>query len=171
MKLPTIAHRRQLIVLWVGVTCGCVQEDGALYINEFMASNAATIQDESGAFPDWVELYNSGGSAVSLAGCYLTDNLDVPTKAELDPSLVIDAYGYLLLWADGDTMEGIYHLPFSFDMDGEDLALYRFEADTLQQIDALSFGAQETDISSARSPDGAENWITSADPTPGSSNP
>ena len=32
-----------------------------------MTDNKATIKDEDGASPDWVELHNTGSSAVSLA--------------------------------------------------------------------------------------------------------
>lgn len=36
-------------------------------ISELMTDNKATIKDEDGASPDWIELHNVGGSAVSLA--------------------------------------------------------------------------------------------------------
>lgn len=40
---------------------------GQLLINELMTSNKQTLKDEDGASPDWVELYNRGPGAVSLA--------------------------------------------------------------------------------------------------------
>lgn len=35
-------------------------------ISELMTSNKATIKDEDGSSPDWIELHNVGSSAVSL---------------------------------------------------------------------------------------------------------
>jgi len=52
-----------------------------LFINEFMADNDSTIQDPEGSgYPDWIELYNAGPSAIELGGMYLTDDESDPTK-------------------------------------------------------------------------------------------
>ena len=52
-----------------------------LFINEFMAENDSTIQDPNGSgYPDWVELYNAGPTAIELGGMYLTDDMNDPTK-------------------------------------------------------------------------------------------
>jgi len=53
-----------------------------LYINEFMADNDTTIQDPdgNGGYPDWIELYNGGPTAIDLGGMYLTDDPCDPTK-------------------------------------------------------------------------------------------
>ncbi|MBQ9249323.1 MAG: CotH kinase family protein [Oscillospiraceae bacterium] len=40
----------------------------AVYISEVMASNKATFCDSTGAFPDWLELYNGDKESVSLSG-------------------------------------------------------------------------------------------------------
>ena len=45
-----------------------------LYINEFLASNNATIADESGDYEDWIEIYNAGPTAINLAGFYISDD-------------------------------------------------------------------------------------------------
>ena len=141
-----------------------------LCINEFMASNAETVQDEKGAWPDWIELYNSSAEPISLDGVFLTDDLASPQKAALDPSLVVQGGSYLLLWADNDTTDGIYHLPFSLKAEGESLGLSWLDGEALYLVDSLNFGAQETDISAARIPDGTDTWANSDTPTPGSTN-
>ena len=53
-----------------------------LYINEFMADNQTTIADPDGAggYPDWIEIYNAGPTAIDLGGMYLTDDPGEPTK-------------------------------------------------------------------------------------------
>ena len=50
-----------------------------LYITEFMADNQATVEDEDGDSPDWIEIFNSGTEAVNLEGYFLTDAADTLT--------------------------------------------------------------------------------------------
>src|SRR5207237_6557183 len=47
----------------------------SVIINEFMSSNQTGYQDPAfpGQFPDWIELYNTTGSAVNLQGWQLKD--------------------------------------------------------------------------------------------------
>lgn len=139
----------------------------ALVLNEFMASNSSTIADASGAWPDWIELYNPTDAAVSLGGWSLTDDLLIPDKHVLDASLSVPAGGFLLLWADNDLDEGAAHIDFKLSADGEQLGLFAPDGTAL---DSLEFGPQLTDLSTARQPDGAATWIVTDAPTPGESN-
>ena len=45
-----------------------------IVINEISASNTSTIQNGLEEYDDWIEIYNSGGSAVNLAGYHLSDD-------------------------------------------------------------------------------------------------
>lgn len=169
-RRPTALAAATLLLL-----TGCGGDDaqgdpGVLCINEFMASNAETVQDESGAAPDWIEIFNPSDEEVSLSLVYLTDDLNVPQMASLDPTLVVPPLGYLLFWADGDSTEGSFHLPFSLAKDGEEIGLAWFDGTTVLTVDAVTYDVQETDISMAREPDGTENWVAAEDPTPGSTN-
>ena len=56
------------------------QERTEPLINEFMASNTASVQDEDGDFPDWLELYNPGTAPIDLRGYGLSDDPDDPFK-------------------------------------------------------------------------------------------
>ena len=47
---------------------------GKVRISEVMSKNKATLRDADGAFPDWVELENICGTAVSLEGWALAKN-------------------------------------------------------------------------------------------------
>jgi hypothetical protein len=60
-------------------------DGNSLVINEFMADNKNTIEDpdESGEFPDWVELYNGTSDTIILSGMFLTDDLNDPTKWQI----------------------------------------------------------------------------------------
>jgi Lamin Tail Domain len=136
-------------------------------INEFMASNASTLTDEAGAYPDWIELYNAGSTSVDLDGFFITDDLKEPEKHEFAGGLSIEAGGFLVLFADGDVKDGDLHLGFNLASAGEDLAIYDADGNN---IDALTYEAQATDWSAARVPDGSSTWEITDSPTPGSSN-
>ena len=137
-----------------------------LFINEFMASNSTTVADESGAFDDWVELYNAGGEPVGLSGLYLTDNLSRPDKWAL-PDITIPAGDFIVIWADDNPLEGSLHAPFKLERDGEQLGLYTSDS---APIDTLTFGVQENDVAFGRIPDGGDLLVPLTVATPGSPN-
>lgn len=129
---------------------------GAVVINEFMASNGATVTDESGEYEDWIELYNTTSAAISLAGCYLTDNAGNPTKWNF-PDVSIAAGGYLIVWADED--DGDLHAAFKLSASGESIVLLNADQTV---IDTATFGAQTTDVSMARYPNGTGDLVAMA---------
>ena len=143
-----------------------------LFLNEFMADNQNTIADPQGDFDDWIEIYNSSTSSVDIGGLYLTDDLEIPLKYRIPfgnpDSTTIPPKGHLLLWADKDPEDGILHLDFKLSKDGEEIGL--FNADGISLIDSVSFGAQQTDISTGRARDGNREWTVWQEPTPGASN-
>ncbi len=51
-----------------------------IVINEGSNKNYQTIADEDGEYEDWIELYNTGTSAVDLFGYSLTDNSNEPAQ-------------------------------------------------------------------------------------------
>ena len=128
-----------------------------LVINEFMAQNTGSIQDSHGDYDDWIELYNYGGSAIDVAGCYLSDDQANPTKWRIPSSnpavTTIPARGFLLIWADQEAQDGLLHANFKLSAGGESISLSDAQGNLL---DSVAFGAQEADISSGRSPDGAD---------------
>jgi hypothetical protein len=71
-----------------------------LNITEFLAKNADVITDEDGDYSDYIELFNSGPSAVDLDGYYLTDDSGALTKFRL-PAVTLDADDFLLVFASG----------------------------------------------------------------------
>ena len=69
-------------------------------INEFMSSNALTIEDDDGEYSDWIELFNPGSESIQLEGWGLSDNNTSPFKW-IFPEYVIEPGEYLLVWASG----------------------------------------------------------------------
>jgi hypothetical protein len=138
-----------------------------IVINEFMPSNATIIQDEAGGSGDWIELYNLTEASIDLAGYFISDKLDNPTKMELGSGLNIEAGGTLLLWADSDPEQGPAHLSFNLAKDGEAIVLTSPMGDMLDSID---YANATTDSSFARVPDGVGAFGFCQSPTPNAPN-
>jgi hypothetical protein len=139
-----------------------------LFINEVMAINAGTLNDQNGDSPDWIELYNAGTTDIDLGGMYLTDDPLVPTRAQLPAGLVVPAGGYRIIWASGTVMTD--HVGFKLNGLGEAVALFDRLDQGLGMIDASFFTPQTRDISWGRYPDGGAQWQTMDTPTPGTTN-
>lgn len=146
-----------------------------LMINEFMASNSSTsgISDPQGEYEDWIELYNSGDTAIDLAGMYLTDDLDNPTAWRFPlnrpAETTIPPRGYLIVWADEDVGDSPgLHAGFKLSGEGEEIGL--FNSDGVQRIDAISFGRQFPNLSYGRWPNGGQEWRFFPQPTPAAAN-
>ncbi len=135
-------------------------------INEFMASNSMALADQDGEYDDWIELYNGTDVTISLAGYCLSD--DVSDLAQWAfPDTSIEARGYLLVWADKDSEQAGLHANFKLSASGETLLLVGPSAVV---ADEICFGAQTTDVSLGRFPNGADNWEMMTDFSPGASN-
>lgn len=146
-----------------------------LVINEFMADNAGTIQDpdDPGQYPDWIEIYNYGATAVNIGGMYLTDDLAIPNMSQIptdSPAQTTIAPGrYLLIWADGEPLQGPLHVDFKLGASGEEVGLFDANGNL---IDGKTFGSQTADESYGRLPDGGSGWqkFDNATASPGTSN-
>ncbi|MBI4601424.1 MAG: lamin tail domain-containing protein [Planctomycetes bacterium] len=103
-QLFPLAPPRAAIVLGravVGITCllpgAAAAQD--VVINEAMSSNGATILDEDGDSPDWIELHNAGPSGVQLEGYGLSD--DAAPLKWVFPSIVLPAGGHRIVFCSG----------------------------------------------------------------------
>jgi hypothetical protein len=141
-----------------------------LRINEFMADNQYTLEDpdEPGEYPDWIELYNAGTSAVSLDGLYLSDDPDKPSRFAITDGLSIPAKGFMLFYADNDSKQGAHHLSFALGRTSGFISLFSSATDRV--IDSHSYGVQSTDVSQGRASDGKEPWRFFTSATPGATN-
>ncbi len=140
-------------------------------LNEFLARNDAANADAAGEFDDWVELYNTGDSIVSLDGLYLTDDETIPTKFALDASAGIDAGDWAVIWCDDQEEQGADHAGFKIGGASGFLGLYlAVDGGEPVAIDTITYEAQVPDVSMARTPDGSVSWASDATPTPRASN-
>jgi len=93
-------------------------------INEIVSDNTTGVQDAFGDYSDWIELHNSGSTAVNLAGYYLSDN-DANFSKWTFPSVTIPANGYLVVFASGNNqvINNEVHTNFSISKNGEPIVL------------------------------------------------
>lgn len=147
--------------------------EDALFINEFMASNKNIIDDEFGAYADWIEIYNPNDKAVDLASFYISDDAEDTYKYQFprgSKSTIIPPYGYLLIWADDRSERGELHTNFKLAATGEHIVLM---APDSSLIDDIAYGDQMEDVSFGRDLDGDPTWrfFQAPDsPTPGATN-
>ena len=133
---------------------------GGVYISEFGGSTDSVASD-------WVEIYNSTGSAVSLAGYGLSNNPKNPAKWVF-PDISIEPGEYLLLYATGSADKAQKkNLKLNFCISSTGEALFFFDPNG-KLIDKLSAGRMRSGQSYGR--DGSDNRYYYADPTPGAPN-
>ncbi len=136
-----------------------------LFINEFMADNDSTVQDEAGDFDDWIEIKNAGQNPLNLGGYFLTDDIAAPTKWAI-PDTVLAPGAYILFWADLEPAEGPTHTNFRLERNGEFVGLFSPLAAGNQPVDTKGFGPQLRDVSFGRFPDASFNWTLMGTGTP-----
>lgn len=124
-------------------------------INEIAPSNSL-IADPAGETNDWIELYNTTSSAINLSGYYLSDSKSHLKKFMFPSGASIPANKYLIIWADGDTLQAGLHTSFKLSSSGESLYLSNASA---QIIDEVTFGLGTGDMSYSRVPDGADTFV------------
>lgn len=163
-----------IIVIAVGIIFFMKEEVPILYINEFMANNSSCCPDQDGGkdeFDDWIEIYNPGTTAIDIGGMYFSQHKKEPLGYQIpktDSKLTtIQPGGFLVLWADGNPGQGVLHLKFKLNQNGEYIGLFYQDG---RKIDGLKFGKQNENTSYGRSSDGNENWKEFSVPTPGEPN-
>ena len=133
---------------------------GGVYISEFGGSTGSVASD-------WVELHNSTGSAVSLAGYGISNNPKNPAKWVF-PDISIEPGEYLLLYATGSADKAQKkNLKLNFNISSTGETLFFFDPNG-KLIDKLSAGRMRSGQSYGR--DGSDNRFYYAEPTPGAQN-
>ena len=138
-------------------------------INEVASRNYGKLADEDGDNPDWIELFNYGGTPVRLSGYGLSDTQNEPFRWVF-PDVEIGPGRFLLLFASGKNRHNPQrrlHTNFRLASGGETLVL---TAPDGQRVDMLRTGALMPNMSVGRRPDGTDAVVLLTAPTPGAVN-
>lgn len=159
-----------LLSLFVTVFGFTSSGNSQVMINEFSCSNLSTVLDNDGDTPDWIELYNSGSSAVSLSGYYLSDKISNPTKWPIPAGVSIGANAYLIIWASGkDTVLGTnVHADIKLTQTKPEGLVFADPSGVI--IDSLTLSPTQANHSRGRTTDGGTVWGVFTSPTPGTAN-
>ena len=143
---------------------------GNIVISEVMSTNSYYLPLADGSCHDWIEFHNISQSAVNLKGCMLSDKARTANKWKVMTDLVIqpDGYGLIILSGlDKVDEQGYIHANFKLSSKGENLIFSDPSGSVIQQLEVpectmrnISYGL----------PDGAEEYLWYAEPTPGSAN-
>ncbi len=136
-----------------------------IQINELLA--ATSQEDASSTRLEWIELKNSGSTAVSLEGYSLSDDPLAPRKWLL-PSITLPPNGLVLIYATGYGLikNNEYHANFQLDRDGETLLLIS-PSGAIEN--SIAFPNQQLDVSYGRISTGEWRFFTT--PSPNVPNP
>ncbi|HEY9061211.1 MAG TPA: CotH kinase family protein [Pseudobacteroides sp.] len=148
----------------------------ALFINEVMASNTATIRDgdaddakygaQGGAYSDWIEIYNKSSEPIDLTNYTISDD----GASWSFPQGVVPANGYLIVWASDKNKvakDGQLHTNFKISSTGETITLKKPDGTVVDLVTTLSVS---DDQSYQRKADGVAEMVVSAKATPKSAN-
>lgn len=134
-------------------------------INEVMSSNNSTLYDFEGDSSDWIELANSGNSAVNLEGYALSDDPANPGKW-IFPPVEIPPKGYLVVFASGKNtvVQNQVHTNFKISSNGENIVLSDPHGNCFQDIKIPETG---DNVSYGRRFDNPGIWEKFQHPSPG----
>jgi len=137
-------------------------------INEYSCSNRA-LTDAYNNYEDWIELYNTSGSAINLAGYYLSDNPGNPTKWQF-PAVNIPANGRLVVVCSkrNGLFGGVPHTNFSLRQINPDNILFSAPNGTL--IESVAIQTAQRNHSRGRITDGNATWGVFQNPSYGTPN-
>jgi len=124
----------------------------SVVINELMPANSETFADEYDEYDDWIEIYNTASFDLDISAYYLSDSKTSPLKWQFPSGTVIEAGGYLIVWADDDLLQtsGL-HANFKLSANGETVFLSDKNGNLIDQV---KYGNNISNISYARKTDG-----------------
>lgn len=178
LELRNVALDNFLSTNWqasyeIGGTPGLVNSAPStkgLVINELMARNTSTIADETGAYVDWIELYNPSGNYIQLKGLFLSklaSNLGYYEITGTESELLMGPNEYRIFWLDDQVSKGTFHTNFELAASEGFVALSRNNGGTMEILDSVSYTNLTADVSWGRYPNADGDFVLFTEPTPG----
>lgn len=170
MGFKNYALKINLLALLFALT---LTVNAQVIINEYSCSNLSTFQDNYQDYGDWIELFNNSGTAMSIAGYYLSDDSLNNTKWQIPAGVNLAANGFARFWADGrDEVSGPnLHTSFKLTQTKNNPEFIVLSDPSGVIIDYVKFD-QRTQLghSIGRTFNGLPAWSIFTSPTPGLSN-
>ncbi len=125
-------------------------------INEVMASNHFTLNDEDGDASDYIELYNASAAAVNLSGYALSDDT-LKAHKWLFGNTIIAPGAHLIIFASSKDRKVTHlHTNFNVSASGESIVLCDASGSAVDRVDVP---ASPSDVSYARLTDASPRWV------------
>jgi hypothetical protein len=136
---------------------------GTVIINEIMTHSHGTV-------PDWIELYNTAGSAINIGGWYLSDGDRDLTKYRIPDGNIIAPYGYKVFYE--NLHFGVGPNSFALSERGEDLFLSLPRGGAPFVMHDMVFTSADVNVSFGRyiTSIGEEKFVAMDSNTPGQLN-
>ncbi len=93
-----------------------------LVLNEIVSSNRASLSDEDGDTPDWIEIYNPSSATIELAGFALSDDIEDPYKWSFETGQIA-GNGHALVFASDKNRQSL-NITWNLIIDEGDLWRY-----------------------------------------------
>lgn len=143
-----------------------------LVINEYSASNLTQFLDNYSEYEDWIEIHNTTGSVISLAGYHLSDDKTDILKYTFPSTASIGSNGYMRVWCSGRNVHTTttYHTNFKLKQtknNKENIVLSNASGVIL---DSLTLKKTQLGHSYGRVTNGSPVWGIFIAPTPNGSN-
>ncbi len=151
------------ISIAIGPLFALVPLHAQLRINEVCTSNQTALENSVGGHPDWVEVYNSGSTAVNLGGYTLSKVHNDPAPWPLPAEELLP--GAFVVFMAGDSTQHTHWFAFDLGRSGETLFL-NDTSGTL--VSSLTVPALHSDHSYGPIASGELRYFDS--PTPGAAN-
>ncbi len=151
--------RFTVVVLLISALGGCnngekkdeIDINKSVVINELLPKNTKSGSDQNGEFDDWIEIFNLANEDIDISGFYLSDSKKTPDKWKFPKGTILPKNGYLIVWADEDTLQSGLHSNFKLSTDGENVVLMSPEKEL---INLVEYPATLFEQSWARNPNG-----------------
>lgn len=155
-----------LAVLFLSSAIGEAQN---VFINEIQTMNIDQNIDPSFNYGGWIELYNTGSTALNVRGWWLSDDPDNLKKAKVTQTITVAAGGFATLWFDNyDPQFGCKsQIDMKLDCDGGTIFLSDANGTLVASVE---YPAGIGRCSWARTTDGGNDWGWTGTPTPTASN-
>ena len=128
-----------------------------IWLNEVQPENLTGPLDNFSQRDPWIELYNPGSNAVSLANYYLSDDYTGLTKWAFPSNAVVPAQGFALIWCDAQPDQStlsVFHTSFRLPPGSGQVVLSRTISNMVQVIDYLNYTEVPANWSYGDVPDG-----------------